>query len=254
MAIPRLFIDAPFAPQARVPLNEAQGRYLVAVLRLPPGGGLTVFNGVDGEWAARVDNAGKRGVTLVLEGRVRPQASGPDLALCFSPVKRHGTDLIVEKATELGARRLRPVVMRRTTAETVRTDRLRAIAIEAAEQTGRCDVPAVDEALALARLLEGWDGRPLLFADEGGDAAPIATVLQTLATQAAAPAAGLAVLTGPEGGFDPEERRILRALPFVTPVSLGPRILRAETAVIAALALIQAHWGDWRLPSSPLGG
>lgn len=242
MAIPRLYVDAPFAPQGRLTLDAAQGRYLVTVLRLGAGAPLKVFNGEDGEWAAHVEDAGRKGVTLVLDAPTRPQTAGPDLLLCFSPVKRHGTDLIVEKATELGVRTLRPVMMRRTNSDSVRTDRLRAIAIEAAEQTGRCDLPAVHEALPLARLLEGWaPERRLLFADEAGDAAPLVTVLQSMA-----PGAPLALLTGPEGGFDPEERRVLRALPFVTPVSLGPRILRAETAVIAALALIQAHCGDWR--------
>lgn len=241
MAIPRLFVGAPFAAGGALTLNESQGRYLATVLRLGPGARLSVFNGRDGEWSAIVTRADRKGVTLSLEAETRPQAAGPDLALLFSPVKRHGTDLIVEKATELGVRDLRPVLMRRTNSETVRTDRLRAVAVEAAEQTGRIDLPTVHEALPLARALDGWDGRPLLFADEAGDAAPIATVLQSLP-----PARGIALLTGPEGGFDPEERRVLRALPFVTPVSLGPRILRAETAAIAALALVQAHWGDWR--------
>lgn len=250
MAIPRLFVDAPFAPGAVLALNEAQGRYLASVLRLGAGAALVVFNGADGEWSATVARADRKGVALALGVQTRPQADGPDVSLLFSPVKRHGTDLIVEKATELGVRTLRPVIVRRTTADTVRTDRLRAIAIEAAEQTGRIDLPAVHEAQPLARALEGWDGRPLLFADEAGDAAPIATVLSQLSSPAAPRSAGeedkIALLTGPEGGFDPDERRLLRALPFVTPVSLGPRILRAETAVIAALALIQAHWGDWR--------
>jgi 16S rRNA (uracil1498-N3)-methyltransferase len=242
MAIPRLFVDAPFVAGAGLALNEAQGRYLATVLRLGAGAPLAVFNGRDGEWRAIVARADRKGVTLSLEAQTRAQSAGPDLALLFSPVKRHGTDLIVEKATELGVRDLRPVVMRRTTAETVRTDRLRAIATEAAEQTGRMDLPVVHEAVPLARALADWDtARPLLFADEAGDAAPLVTVLQSLAAPGS-----LALATGPEGGFDPDERRILRGLPFVTPVSLGPRILRAETAVIAALALVQAHWGDWR--------
>jgi 16S rRNA (uracil1498-N3)-methyltransferase len=166
-------------------------------------------------------------------------APAADLLLLFSPVKRHGTDLIAEKATELGARTLAPVVCRRTVAETVRIDRLRAIAIEAAEQCGRLDVPTIHAAQPLARALETWDGRPLLFADEAGDAETIPAVFARADMKTAA---RMALLTGPEGGFDPEERRLLRALPFVTPVSLGARILRAETAAIAGLALILAHW------------
>lgn len=241
MAIPRLFVDQPFVAGAALALSEAQGRYLATVLRLGPGAPLQVFNGRDGEWEATVARASKREVVLALEAPRRPQATPPDILLLFSPVKRHGTDIIVEKATELGVRTLQPVLLRRTTAETVRTDRLRAIAIEAAEQTGRLDIPEVREAAPLARVLDRWDGRSVLFADEAGDAAPLSEVAASSGGER------IALLTGPEGGFDPEERRVLLALAYVRPVSLGPRILRAETAVIAALALIQAHWGDWKV-------
>jgi 16S rRNA (uracil1498-N3)-methyltransferase len=172
--------------------------------------------------------------------------------LLFAPVKRHATDLIVEKATELGVAALRPVLTRRTIAETVRVDRLQTIAREAAEQTERVELPRIEPPAQLARALDGWDGRPLLYADEAGDdpSAPWggqtgrgAPLAETLAGLRNAPR--LALLTGPEGGFDPEERRMLRSLPFVRPVSLGPRILRAETAAMAALTLVQALWGDW---------
>jgi 16S rRNA (uracil1498-N3)-methyltransferase len=199
-----------------------------------------LFNGAEGEWACTVAETGKRGAMLRVLERTREQVLPPDLTLLFAPVKRHGTDLIVEKATELGVRALQPVLTRRTQSEIVRTDRLRAIATEAAEQTERLDVPDVRDAAPLTTLLASWDSaRPLLFADEAGEAASVPVALSGVS------APRLALLTGPEGGFDPEERRLLRSLPYVTPVSLGPRILRAETAAIAALALIQAHWGDW---------
>jgi 16S rRNA (uracil1498-N3)-methyltransferase len=207
----------------------------------------------------------------------------------FAPVKRHATDLIVEKATELGVKRIKPILTQRTIAETVRIDRLQAIAREAAEQTERFDAPEIFKAQSLAKALDGWDAsRPLIYSDESGDedgkmwggergrARPIGEALQStfsVAEKAArAPDEGrantpapdrlnaphpltpspqgrggkLALLIGPEGGFTPEERRMLRGLPYVIPVSLGPRILRAETAAIAALSVIQSAWGDWR--------
>jgi 16S rRNA (uracil1498-N3)-methyltransferase len=241
MPVPRLFVEAPLAVGADVALGEAQARYLASVLRLGPGARVRLFNGADGEWSAEVGAAGKRGATLRCREATRAQILPPDLMLLFAPVKRHGTDLIAEKGTELGVRTLQPVITKRTQSETVRADRLRAIAIEAAEQTERLDVPEIRDAAALTAILAGWDdARPLLFADEEGDAPSLPTALAGKAA-----AAQLALLIGPEGGFDPEERHMLRALPFVTPISLGPRILRAETAVIAALALIQTHWGDW---------
>ena len=240
MAVPRLFVNAPLAVGADIPLTDAQARYLVAVLRLGAKARVLAFNGRDGEWGCELSLPVQKGGRLVCREQTRAQAAVPDLTLLFAPVKRHGTDLLAEKATELGARVLQPVITRRTNAETVRTDRLRAIVIEAAEQTERLDIPEVREPLPLAKLLDGWDaGRRIVFADEEGDAKPLLDVASALAS------GPLALLTGPEGGFDPEERRLLRGLPFVTPVSLGPRILRAETAAIAALALIQAAWGDW---------
>ncbi len=240
MAIPRLFLDAPLAAGATLAVSDAQARYLATVLRLGAGAELRVFNGVDGEWRAAIAAATKKGVILTLTAMTRPQVYPPDLMLLFAPVKRHGTDLLVEKATELGVRVLQPVITRRTNAEKVRTDRLRSIVIEAAEQTERLDLPEVRAPLTLAKALDGWDeSRRILFADEEGDARPLAEAARSVR------GTPLALLTGPEGGFDPEERRLLRTLPFVTPVSLGPRILRAETAVIAGLALIQVTWGDW---------
>lgn len=242
MVEPRLFVAAPLGAGAHLALDADQAGYLTRVLRRGVGDGVRVFNGVDGEWRALLETAGKRGATLVCEAPLRAQTTTPDLWLLFAPVKRQATDWIVEKATELGAARLLPTITRRTVAETVRVERLAAIAREAAEQTERLDLPAIDPAQPLARVLDGWDrGRPLVFADEAGEGAP--PLLEALTGLTSAK---LALLTGPEGGFDPDERRLLRALPFVVPVSLGPRILRAETAVAAGLALIQAGWGDWR--------
>lgn len=256
MATPRLLIEASLTPGAEIALNEAQSRHLVAVLRKGPGDEVRVFNARDGEWSARVQAMGKRGMTVQVAALLRESTPTADLDLLFAPVKRHATDLIVEKAVELGVRRIRPVLTERTIVDTVRLDRLRVIAREAAEQCERLDAPEICEALPLAKVLDGWDtARALLYADEAGDdlgapwggltgRAPAA--MQALRSLRGPPPAALAVLIGPEGGFSPGERRALRALEFVTPVSLGPRILRAETAAIALLTIAQAAWGDWR--------
>jgi 16S rRNA (uracil1498-N3)-methyltransferase len=239
--MPRLYIDADLNEGETVALDAGQSRYLGDVMRLKAGALVAVFNGRDGEFAAQIGEIGRRGGALTIGQRTRAQVFPPDLRLLFSPLKRQATDWLVEKATELGAAALQPVIMRRTVAETVRTERLFSIAREAAEQTERLDVPAIREPVPLAKALEGWDGaRPLIYADEQGEAAPILEAL------APVPGDRLAILIGPEGGFDPDERRMLRAHAFVIPVSLGPRILRAETAAVATLALVQAAWGDWR--------
>jgi 16S rRNA (uracil1498-N3)-methyltransferase len=226
-----------------VALDEAQTRYLTDVLRQKAGARVLVFNGRDGEHEAVLAEVGKRGAALAIGAQTRAQSLPPDLMLLFSPLKRHATDWLVEKATELGVRVLQPVMLRRTVADTVRVERLTAIAREAAEQTERLDVPEVREMVSLGKALDSWDSaRPLLYCDEQGEAPPLLEAAQLKAEQ-------LALLIGAEGGFDPEERRMLRGLAFVRPVSLGPRILRAETAATAALALIQAAWGDWRVPN-----
>lgn len=237
----RLFISDDLAPGAELSLDEGQSRYLASVMRAKAGDELRVFNGRQGEWRALVAQVGKRAVVLQVVDPARPQSAGPDLDLAIALVKRGPLETIVEKAAELGVRRIRPVITERTNADHTRVDRLRAIGTEAAEQTGRLDVPEVLEPVKLERLIDDWEaGRRLLFCDEAGDARPVA---EALAEQAPGP---WTVLIGPEGGFSPRERERLRGLAYATPASLGPRILRADTAAISALTLWQAALGDWR--------
>jgi 16S rRNA (uracil1498-N3)-methyltransferase len=236
----RLFVPQDLAPGYGVILTLDQSRYLTSVMRQAIGAQVLLFNGRHGEWTATLTETGKRGSLLKVDEQVRPMALGPDLDLIIALVKRGRVETIVEKAAELGVRRVRLTVTRRTNVDFVKLGRLDAIAMEAAEQTGRLDVPTVEDPVKLADILDGWDpARKLVFCDEGGDARP---AFQALAGSQA-PAA---ILIGPEGGFSPEERERLRSLPFVTPVSLGPRILRADTAAISALTLWQAAAGDWR--------
>jgi 16S rRNA (uracil1498-N3)-methyltransferase len=248
----RLFVADALAEGGSIQCSPEQGRYLMAVMRLGPGDALLLFNGRDGEWLARVGEVSKRGCRLEPERRVRPQAEGSDLELLIALVKRNRLETIVEKATELGARRIRPVITRRTQADHTNVSRLQAIATEAAEQTGRLDVPEVAEPVRLDKLLDGWPAdRSLMFCDEAGDdpgaewggsqgrARPALEALKDHAR------GSWGLLIGPEGGFAPEERARLRALAPVTPVTLGPRILRADTAAISALTLWQAALGDW---------
>jgi 16S rRNA (uracil1498-N3)-methyltransferase len=235
----RLFVTDGLSPGSRIAVAPEQVHYLVNVMRLAAGDELRLFNGRDGEWTAQVAEAGKRACQLETIEQVRPQTSGPDLDLVVALVKRARLETIVEKAAELGARRVRLVVTERANADHTRVDRLAAIATEAGEQTGRLDVPAVEPPVKLAALLADWPaGRLLMFCDEAGEAPP---ALDALAGRAAGP---WAVLIGPEGGFSPAERALIRALPAAVPVSLGPRILRADTAAIAALTLWQAALGD----------
>ena len=237
----RLFVPHDLAAGAGFALDEGQSRYLAAVMRKTVGDEVAVFNGRDGEWRAEIGAVGKRTVALEVRTRLRPQKTGPDLDLLIALVKRARLETIVEKAAELGARRVLPVITERTNADHTRVDRLQAIAIEASEQTGRLDVPQILEPEKLERLLSTWEaGRRLLFCDEAGDAQPVLR-----AVDGAGP---WAVLIGPEGGFSPRERDLLRAAPFATPATLGPRILRADTAAISALTLWQAAVGDWAAP------
>jgi 16S rRNA (uracil1498-N3)-methyltransferase len=249
----RLYIDAALAPDARVALDADRAHYLRNVLRLEPGAAVALFNGSDGEWAGRIDTLGKRGATVALERQTRAQMPEPDLWLCFAPIKKARIDFIAEKATELGVSALQPVFTQHTAMTRVNVERLRANAIEAAEQTERLSVPQVHEPVTLDALLKDWPApRRLLLADEAGGGAPIAPALAGL--DESAKRSPWAVLIGPEGGFDRAELDQLRKLPFVISVGLGPRILRADTAALAALACWQALVGDWRLPTPRLSG
>ena len=234
-SLPRLFVRAQLGEGVRVDLDPSQANYLGNVMRLGEGAELLVFDGSSGEWLARIAEAGKKRMTLTVERRTREPEPIPDVWLAFAPVKRTQTDWLVEKATELGVAKLIPVMTQRTVAERVKLERLESIAIEAAEQCGRTRLPAIEEPVRLGQFLK-QTGRTLYFADEGGGE-PAATAFQP------GPAT---MLTGPEGGFTEEERAAIRALPNAVPVSLGPRILRAETAALAALAAYMAVAGDWR--------
>ncbi len=232
----RLYVDQALAAGQAVALGEGQSNYLFNVMRLGVGAHVKLFNGQDGEWLAVVEHATKRQGILRCTTLSAPLIPPPDLWLLFAPIKKARTDFIVEKAVELGAARILPVQTRFTN-ERVREDKLRAHAVEAAEQCEATYVPPVDDVIPLDKLLAKWPPtRRILWADEG---------LQGRTALLQAAPGPWAILIGPEGGFAPEERTKLRALPFVTPISLGPRILRADTAAVAALTLWQATLGDW---------
>jgi len=235
-SLPRLYVERVLAEGASLTLEGPQANYLAAVLRLGPGDRVKLFDDRTGEWLAEVVEAGKKRVTLRVGERLREREEVPDLWLLFAPIKRGRIDWLVEKATELGIARLVPVITRRTIVERLNRDRLIAHAVEAAEQCERTALPELAEARKLDAVLRDWPaGRALLFADEAGGT-PLA--------EAAAPGPA-AILIGPEGGFTDEEREAIRALPSARPVSLGPRILRADTAALAAVALWMAAAGDW---------
>jgi 16S rRNA (uracil1498-N3)-methyltransferase len=237
----RLCVDADLAESGTVECTPVQANYLRNVLRLKEGDSVLVFNGRDGEWRARLAAGGRRGAALTVETRVRPQQGGPDIDYLFAPLKRARLDYMIEKATEMGVARLRPVLTRRTNAERVNLERMRAHAIEAAEQCGILRLPEIFAPQKLDRAIAEWDaGRPLVFCDEDSEDSCPFTQLARI------PPGPIAVLVGPEGGFDPEERELLASRPFVTRISLGPRILRADTAAVAVLALANAVLGDWR--------
>ena len=236
-SLPRLFVRSALAEGASVALDQGQANYLGNVMRLGEGAELLVFDGESGEWLARIAEAGKKRMTLSVERQTREPEIIPDVWLAFAPVKRTQTDWLVEKATELGVAKLLPVMTRRTIAERVKLERLEAIAIEAAEQCGRTRLPEIEEPQPLTRFLEKRDpARRLYFADEGGGEPAVSAFQSGPAT----------ILTGPEGGFTQEERVSIRAAPNAVPISLGPRILRAETAALAALAAYMTVAGDWR--------
>ncbi|WP_092425095.1 16S rRNA (uracil(1498)-N(3))-methyltransferase [Alloyangia pacifica] len=236
----RLYVDDPLGAGQPVALAREQAHYLFSVMRLPVGAPVALFNGRDGEWLAEVAEAGKRGGTLTCVEQTRPQGTPPDLWLLFAPIKKARTDFIVEKAVELGVRRIVPVQTAFTNSERIRQDRLQAHAVEAAEQCGATFVPEVAELQKLDRLMAEWADRRLLFCDEasaGGGTDYVALL--------AGDPAPWAVLIGPEGGFSDQERTRLHGMEQATAIALGPRILRADTAAVAALTLWQAHCGDW---------
>lgn len=234
----RLYVDQPLAEGQAVALSPEQAHYLTGVMRLTAGAAILLFNGRDGEWRATLAQAGKRSAIATCDRQTRPLHLPPDLWLVFAPIKKARTDFIVEKAVELGAARILPVQTRHTNSERIRQDRLQAHAIEAAEQCGATYVPEVTDLQPLDRLLAAWPtDRRLYWCDETALGQPATLVATT------GPAA---ILIGPEGGFSADEAAKLRARPNVTPLSLGPRILRADTAAVAAMTLWQAASGDWR--------
>lgn len=235
-SLPRLYVAQRLADRAVVLLEGPPANYLAVVLRLHSGDRVKLFDGRTGEWLAEIAEAGRKRVSLRLVERLRELEAVPDLWLLFAPIKRGRIDWLAEKATELGVARLLPVTTRRTMVERVNTERLFAHAVEAAEQCERTAVPEIDEPRKLPDILAQWpDDRALLFADEAGGE-PLAAAV------APGPAA---ILIGPEGGFTEEERAAIRAVPQARPVSLGPRILRADTAAAAAVAIWMAAAGDW---------
>lgn len=238
----RLYVDHPLAAGGSVVPDKDQAHYLLHVLRAKDGDPLLIFNGRDGEWRAQVHIEGKRAVRLAVVDQVRLQETGPDIHLLFAPLKRARLDYMMQKAAELGVAKLIPVLTQYTVPDRVNTDRMRANVIEAAEQCGILFVPEISEPVKLGTALKDWDeSRTLIFCDEGAEISNPVTALAGLK-----PGVPIAVLIGPEGGFSNEERALLLSLAFVHPISLGPRVMRADTAATAALAVINATIGDWR--------
>ncbi|MEL6919481.1 MAG: 16S rRNA (uracil(1498)-N(3))-methyltransferase [Pseudomonadota bacterium] len=236
----RLFVDAELDTDATVALDKSQSSYVLNVLRMEDGAALLVFNGTNGEWLARLEKTGKKTAQLACVSQERSQPSTPDLIFCFAPLKAGRLDYMVQKAVEMGAGVLQPVLTDFTQNHRVSVDKMRAWAIEAAEQCGVLSIPSCLEPVKFQSLLNGWDDRSgLIFCDEDHETHNPLERLNGLANKT------YGVLIGPEGGFSDAERTQLRALPFVTPIPLGPRILRADTAAVAALAVIQATVGDW---------
>jgi 16S rRNA (uracil1498-N3)-methyltransferase len=234
----RLFVEHPLGEGQSVELSQPQAHYLFGVMRQPLGAHVALFNGVDGEWTAEISRATKKAGTLTCLGQAAPQMDAPDVWLMFAPIKKARTDFIVEKAAEMGARRIVPVLTEFTNSERVRVDRLQAHAIEAAEQCGGTFVPEVAEPVKFDRLLHDWDdARQIMFCDEA-----LVGAGETLGQAGAGP---WGILIGPEGGFSDRERQRLHALDHAHAVSLGPRILRADTAAVAALTIWQQMLGDW---------
>jgi 16S rRNA (uracil1498-N3)-methyltransferase len=243
---PRLFVKGDIEPGRKIGLSPAQANYLRNVLRLKDGGPVLVFNGRDGEWRASL-RSGRKAASLEAEEQTRPQMAPNDLEYLFAPLKHARIDYMAQKAVEMGASRLCPVLTRHTQARRVNIERMRVNAIEAAEQCGILNVPEIAEPVSLDALVAGWTPtRLLVFCDEGAKTADPVAALSPARTGGLMGALPVSLLVGPEGGFAEEERKALCALPNVIRLALGPRVLRADTAAVAALALIQAVLGDWR--------
>ena len=235
---PRLFVESALSAGSQLTIDGPQAHYLSRVMRIAAGDAVVLCDDVSGEWVARVEQAGKRDVTVTCETLLRPREQVPDFTLCAALLKKDRFDLVLEKACELGVRQIQPVLTRRCVADKLNLDRARAVLIEAAEQCARTALPTLAAPVKLDALLKGWEpDRSLFFADENGGA--------SAAAQFAAQRGPAALLTGPEGGFDDAEREAIRALPQAHPITLGPRILRGETAAIAGTALWMGTVGDW---------
>ncbi|ODT76669.1 MAG: 16S rRNA (uracil(1498)-N(3))-methyltransferase [Pelagibacterium sp. SCN 64-44] len=239
--LPRLFVSADLAPRGQLTLGKEQSLYLAAVLRRAVGDEAVLFNGRDGAWRCRLTSDAKKAVQLEMLEQIAPQTPASNLWYGFAPLKSERLDYVIQKATEMGAGIIQPVITARTQVSRLKPEKLVANAIEAAEQCEVLSVPTIAPETSFERLLAEWEPeRALIFADEGADSSSPVEALKPLRGRL------LGLLVGPEGGFDDKERARLRALPHVTPISLGPRILRADTAAVAGLAVIQATIGDWR--------
>lgn len=236
---PRLFVETVLSAGAQLTIDGPQAHYLARVMRIAPGDAVMLCDDATGEWAARVQEAGKRDVTVTCEALLRPREQVPDFTLCAALLKKDRFDLVLEKACELGVRQIQPVLTRRCVADKLNLDRARAVLVEAAEQCARTALPAIAAPIKLDALLKGWAAdRSLFFADENGG--------EGAAAQFAQHRGPAALLTGPEGGFDEAERAAIRALPQAHAITLGPRILRGETAAIAGTSLWMGTVGDWQ--------
>ena len=246
---PRLYVEAPLASGQALGLEPAQTNYLHNVLRLRAGASVLVFNGRDGEWRGTLTDRGKRALALAIDEQTRAQTQPLDLHYLFAPLKHARLDYMVQKAVEMGASRLQPVITRHAQAARVNLERMRANAIEAAEQCGILTLPEIGAPLAFDRMIAARDpARLLVFCDEDAQVKDPVAALAEARRQNSKDPLPLAVLVGPEGGFAADERAALLALPNTVRLALGPRILRADTAAVAALALVGAVLGDWRAP------
>ncbi|MCB1382256.1 MAG: 16S rRNA (uracil(1498)-N(3))-methyltransferase [Notoacmeibacter sp.] len=238
--LPRMFLDSPLTSGGAIEADAEQSNYLLNVLRMADGAELLTFNGRDGEWLSHVSRASKKKALVTPAEQTRPQSPLPDLVYCFAPLKTGRLDYMIQKAVEMGAGVIQPVLTQHTQVHRPGTNKMRANALEAAEQCGILAVPEVREPVKLEKLLAEWDAtRRIIFCDEGAEGDNPLPVLTAIREEK------LAVLIGPEGGFSEDERRQLHALPFVSAIPLGPRVLRADTAAVAALAVVQAVKGDW---------